>query len=146
MGSKIIRKAEIDRGVIQLPTVICRNRVHSLRRHPGIHDCCPRHPTIVIDAAITNNLEILRVVPFFRAWIIECIHQAGSLHWNLWDAIDHGWHRQIGRFKNRGGHIIHVRELSPHTTTRLDAFRPMNHRAIACSTEITSNLFGESKG
>ena len=145
MRSKIIRKAEINRGVIQLPTIICRNRVHSLRRHPGIHDGCPRHPTIVIDTAITNNLEILRVVPFFSAWIIECVQQAGSLHWDLRNAINHGWHRQIGRLKNRGGHIIHMRELSPYTTTCIDAFRPMNHRAVACSSEITGNLFGESK-
>jgi hypothetical protein len=101
-----------------------------------------RRPSLVVDAAVAEHLEVLRLVPLRRLRVVERVSHADAVQRLLHHAVDHGWRREFSRFEHGRRDVDHVRELMTHLAFRLDTLRPMDDRAVAGPAPVRGDMFG----
>ena len=90
-----------------------------------------RRPPLVIDAAVAEHLEVLRLVPLRSLGVVERIQHTDAFKRRLLRAVDDRRMRQPGRFEDRRSDVDHMMELAAHLAFRLNAVRPVHDRAVA---------------
>src|SRR5262245_37072507 len=101
-----------------------------------------RRPAFVIDAAITQHLEVLKRSAARSFRVVEGVAHADALDWPLRHAVDHNRLRQAEHVENRWRDVDHVMPLAPDLTHGLDALGPVDDQAIARATVVRRYLFG----
>ena len=141
---QILRLGPIGVGVVQLPEVFVEPAL--VGAEPGY--AVPRHrrPSLVIDAAIAEHLEVLRLVPFRRPGVVERIEHADAFERRLLHAVDHGRMRQAGGLEDGRRDVDDMMELAADLALRLDAFRPVHDRAVARAAPVRRDLLGPLVG
>ena len=141
---EVLRLAPVLVGVVELPDVIVERRGLFLR--PGVRVPGHRGPALVIDAAVAEHLEVLRLVPLRRLGVVERIEHADAFDRRLRHAV----HRErLGyscRFENRRRDVDDVAELRADLALGLDAFRPVDDGAVACAAPVRRDLLGPLVG
>ena len=105
-----------------------------------------RRPALVIDAAVAEHLEVLRLVPLGRLGVVERVEHADAFDRRLLDAVDDRRMRQPGGFEDRRRDVDHVMELAADLALRLDAVRPVHDRAVARAAPVRRDLLGPLVG
>ena len=111
LRSQVIGLREILIDVVELPLG---------RQHINVStDSTPRQtewrgrsePSVVIDAGVAKDLEILCLAAIFGFGVVERVNHAGPFDGVLVRAIDFDWLRQVCGFENRRNDVDHVVEL-----------------------------------
>src|SRR4029450_4816463 len=122
-------------SIVKFPHVVVEGREPGHHR-PGRAVPCHRCPAPVIDAAINEHLEVLRLAVLGSAGIVKRGRHALALIWLLLHPVDKRWLRYPGCVENGGGEIDHVAELGTHLTFRLDSGWPVDDRAVARAAPV----------
>src|SRR6266536_3068963 len=117
---QIVRLAPIFGGVIKLPEVVIEGRLLDVQGGPGSTVMGYGGPTLMENAAVTEHLEILRLMLFCGSGVIKGVEHADALDGTLLNAVDKGRLRKPGRFKNGWRNVDDVMEL------RTEFARPLN--------------------
>jgi hypothetical protein len=99
-------------------------------------------PALVIGRPVAEHLEVLGGVPFLGLGIGEGVEQADALHGRQRRAVDHCGFWQRCSLQDSGGDVDDMAELAPQSTLFCDAVRPVNHHAVAGTTEVRGHLLG----
>ena len=132
-------------GVVELPDVVVE-RGHLLadeqprRLVPG-----HRGPALVVDRAVAEHLEVLRLVALGRGGVVERVAHARALDRRLLDAVHERRLRQPGRLEHGRRHVDHVRELRPHLAARRDPVGPAA-RSCRCGSRRSATRPASSTG
>ena len=110
LGSQVLGETEIVPHVVEVPDIGGQRR--QVARLPWRAVDGAGQPAIVVDRAIAEHLEVLRLVPLGRLRIVEGVEHAGALDGRLHRAVDALGLRQAGGLQDRGGDVDDVRELS----------------------------------
>ena len=126
-------------GAVQLPHVVVERG-----KLPG-HD--PRgavfragSPALVIDAAVADHLEVLRLAELGRARVVEGRDQALALQRHLLHAVHERRLGDPGRVEHRRRHVDHMAELGADLAPGLEAVRPVHDRAVAGAAPMRGDL------
>ncbi len=112
----------------QFPREICRRR--------------DRHPTVLVNGAVPEHLEILRRVPGWRVGIllVQRVHHAHAFNRALLDAFDRVGSRDACRFEDRRYDVDDVMKLAADTTDVRDVAGPGHGHAIGSAAAMRRNL------
>src|SRR5688572_18583794 len=99
-------------------------------------------PTVVIDAAVAEHLEILRGAALAGLRVISRIKHGHAIHQALLHAVDRFWLRNFCGFERGGRDVNDVMKLAADFAPGFDAFRPMHHHAVARAAKVRGDLFG----
>ena len=140
LAGEVLRLAPVLGGVVELPHVVVERRGLFLR--PGVR--VPRHrgPTLMVDAAVAEHLEVLRLVPLCRAGIVEGVQHAHAFDRRLRDAVHRERFGDAGRFKDRRRDVDDVGELRADFAPGLDALGPVHDGAVARPAPMRGDLLG----
>src|SRR5262245_43352624 len=105
-----------------------------------------RNPAVMVQGAIAEHLEVLRVPLFLRLRVVEAVHHADALDGLLRHAVELGWCGNVRCLQDRGHEINHVVELGADPPPVLDARRPRDDDRVACTTEMRRNLLAPLEG
>ena len=100
-------------------------------------DCSP---ALVVDPAVAEHLEVLRLPPFRRIGVVERVVHAQALDRPLRDPVHRLRLGQAGCLEHRGSNVDHVVELAADLALRLDALRPVDDRAVTRSAPVRGDL------
>ena len=141
---EVLRLAPVLVGVVELPDVIVERRGLFLRPRVGV----PRHrgPALVIDAAVAEHLEVLRLVPLRRLGVVERIEHADAFDRRLRDAVHRERFGYSRRFEDRWRDVDDVAELRADLALGLDALRPVDDGAVARPAPVRRDLLGPLVG
>ena len=137
---QVLRLRPVGVGVVELPHVVVEGALvgaeprHAVPRH--------RRPPLVVDAAVAEHLEVLRLVPLGRLGVVERVEHAEAFERRLLHAVDDRRMRQAGGFEDRRRDVDHVMELAADLALRLDAVRPVHDRAVARAAPVRRDLLG----
>src|SRR5208282_6740379 len=106
------------RGSAQFPREIYRRR--------------DRHPTVLVNGAVAEHLEILRRVPGWRIGVllVPRVHHAHAFNRALLDAFDRVGSWDAGHLEDRGYDVDDVMELAADATDVRDVAGPGHGHAI----------------
>ena len=106
---EILRLGPILVRVVELPDIVVEGAL--VRTKPG--DAVPRdrRPSLVVDAAVAEHLEVLRLAPLGGFGVVERIQHAGALVGRLLNAVHDGWRRNPRGLEHRRRDVDHVTEL-----------------------------------
>ena len=105
-----------------------------------------RRPALVVDAAVAEHLEVLRLVPLGRLRVVEGVEHAEAFDRRLLDAVDDRRMRQPGGLEDRRGDVDDVMELAADLALGLDAVGPVHDRAVAGAAPVRRHLLGPLVG
>ena len=131
---QVLRLRPVGVRVVQLPHVVVERALvgadprHAVPRH--------RRPSLVVDAAVAEHLEVLRLVPLRRLGVVERVEHADAFDRRLLHAVDDGRMRQAGGLEDGRRDVDHVMELAADLALRLDAVRPVHDRAVARAAPV----------
>ena len=139
LGGKVLAPASSHRGRKAPRSRIEGRRLIGLPRRAML-----RHgrPTLVVDAAIAEHLEVLHVVRVRRLRIRKAGRHADAFERRLRDAVDDGRLGQSGNFEDRLGHVDDVMELAADLTLAFHAVRPVHDRPVARAAPVRGDLLG----
>src|SRR5271165_4761128 len=137
---KVVRLAPILVRVVKFPNVVVEGYGLSAYEHPWRPVLCHRGPALVIDAAVAEHLEVLRLMPLRGLGVIERIQHAHALDWALLYAIDRNRFGQPCRLENRGRDIDDMVELRADFALRFNAIRPRYDGAVTRPAPVRSDL------
>ena len=115
---QVVRLAPVLVGVVELPDVVVEGRGLLADQEP--RRLVPRHrgPALVVDAAVAEHLEVLRLVPLGRLGVVERVQHADAFDRVLLHAVDRerlragrplrGW---SARRRSRGGTGVRISPL-----------------------------------
>ena len=86
---EILRLAPVLGRVVELPDIVVEGRGFRRSRSPGRPVLGHRGPALVVDAAVAEHLEVLRLVPLSRLGVVERVQHADTLDRVLMHAV-HG--------------------------------------------------------
>src|SRR5262245_26922229 len=89
-----------------------------------------RGPAVVIDAAIAEDLEVLRLMPPRRFGIVERVTHAHAFDRILPNAVDGFRLRKTGALQDGGRDVDDVAKLRARFAFGLKSVRPTNDRAV----------------
>ena len=109
---------------------------------------CLRHrgPALVVDAAVAEHLEVLRLVPLGRLGVVEGVEHADAFDRVLLDAVHRDRLGQAGRLEDRRRDVDHVVELRADLALGLDALGPVDDGAVARAAPVRGDLLGPLVG
>jgi hypothetical protein len=90
----------------------------------------------VIDAAVAEHLEVLRLVSVGSLGVVERIEHADAFDGLLLHAVHESRLRKLRRLENRGRNIDHVVELRANLALALDPARPVDDGPVADATPV----------
>ncbi len=112
---EVVRLRPVGVGVVELPDVVVEGR------HDGVDAGLPRRavlghrgPALVVDAAVAEHLEVLRLVALGGVGVVEAVGHADALDRLLLHPVDHHRRRQPGHLEHRRGDVDDVVELRAH--------------------------------
>src|SRR5207248_11210482 len=142
----VVRLAPVPSRVVQLPDVIIKGWDFFTNEQPGC--LVPRHrgPALVVDAAVAEHLEVLRLMAFSRIGVVERVQHADTLDGALLNSINRHWLRESCRLENSRCDIDDVVKLPTHLTLGRNAFGPVYDGAIARAAPVRSDLLGPLVG
>ena len=111
----------------------------SVRQH---HHAAAGAPAVMIDRAVAEHLEILRVARRLGIRIVEAVGHANALDRFLRGPIDRGRHSQAGNLKYRRRDIDHVVPLRAQAALVLDPRWPRDHETVSRSAVMRRDLLG----
>ena len=84
---QVVRLAPVLAGVVELPDVVVEGRGFLADEQP--RRLVPRHrgPALVVDAAVAEHLEVLRLVPLGRLGVVEGVQHADAFDRVLLHAV-----------------------------------------------------------
>ena len=82
-------------AVVELPDVVVEGDADVAGGLPRRAVLGDRRPAAVVDAAVAEDLEVLRLVALGGGRVVEAVGHARALHRRLGDAVDQGRLRQI---------------------------------------------------
>ena len=126
------------RRVVELPDVLVERR--QFFNHPGRRVARDRRPPPVVDAAVAEHLEVLRLTPVRRSGVVEGVDHADALDRPLLDAVNGGRLGQPRCFEDRRCDVDHVVELLPYVALGLDPLRPVHDRPVPGSAPVRGDL------
>ena len=85
LGRQVVRLRPVGVGVVQLPGVVGERRQR--RHYPRRRVTGDRGPALVVDAAVAEHLEVLRLAPLGRGRVVEAVAHAHALDRLLLDAV-----------------------------------------------------------
>ena len=141
---QVLRLRPVGVGVVQLPHVVVERALvgadprHAVPRH--------RRPSLVVDAAVAEHLEVLRFVPLGRLGVVEGVEHAEAFDRRLLDAVDDRRMRQARGLEDRRRDVDDVMELAADLALGLDAVRPVHDRAVARAAPVRRDLLGPLVG
>ena len=94
----------------------------------------------MVDAAVAEHLEVLRLAAFGSVDVVERVRHADAVQRHLLDAVDERRLGQPGDVEHRRGDVDDVMELRAHLAPGLDARRPVHDRAVAGSAPVRRDL------
>ena len=103
-------------------------------------------PALVIDAAITEHLEVLGLVLVGRFGIVEGVQHADALDRVLLHAIHKQWLGKSRCFENRRRNVDHMVELRADLAFGFDPLRPMNDGSVPGPAKVRRDLLGPLVG
>lgn len=145
----------LRREVFRLREVLC-NMVELPLEVVRVEDCsgwCPwqfqrlgvGHPAVLIDAAISHQLEVLRRMRRRLLGAVEGLHEAEAFDGLLLHAVDHARLLDACRFENRRHDVDDRAELRADLAGLLDPFGPGDDQAVASAAEVRGDLLGPLK-
>src|SRR5262249_41884484 len=101
-------------------------------------------PAVVVDGAIAEHLEILRVALRRRVRVrsVEGVAHAHAFDWLLRDTVDHHRSGNAGDLKKGPDNIDHVMELGADSARVLDVPRPSDSHTLSRPPEMGGHLLG----
>src|SRR5258705_9600356 len=103
LGEEFFRFVKVVRKFVQSPFVVIKPPGGAARRDPRKPAVTSRgNPTIFVDRAVTEHLEVLDVARACGFWIIETVHHADALDRLLLHAIYLCRLKKLCCFKNGG--------------------------------------------
>jgi hypothetical protein len=90
----------------------------------------------VVDAAVADHLEILRLVTFRGFRVVERVDHADAVQRLLHDAVDERGCGQLGDLEDRWCNIDDVVKLRADLSFGLDPVGPVDDRAVARAAEV----------
>src|SRR6185503_3221960 len=128
---KIASLTPVLRRVIELPDIVVEGWHLLADEEP--RRLVPRHrrPSLVIDAAVAEHLEVLRLVSIGSLGVVERIEHADAFDGPLLHAVDRRRLRKLRRLKDRRRHVDHMMELRSDLALALDPARPVDDGAVA---------------
>src|SRR5215467_8620398 len=99
-------------------------------------------PALVVDAAIADHLEVLRLSAFRCLRIVEAVVHTYALHRYLRDAVDHVRLGQLRRVENRRCYVDDMVKLMPGLAFGLNALWPMDNCTVAGAAPVRRDLLG----
>jgi hypothetical protein len=142
LRSDVVDLGPVRRRVVQLPHVVVEGPQVRYRELP--RDAVARHgcPPLVVDPAVAEHLEVLRLAAFVRATVVEGVPHADAFDGALLDAVDEHGFRQPRRLQDRRCHVDDVVELRSDLAAAVDAVRPVDDGTVARATEVRGHLLG----
>ena len=134
---EVVRLRPVVRAV-ELPDVLVERR--PLGRYPRRAVAGDRGPALVVDAAVAEHLEVLRLAALRRVGVVERVGHRDAVQRHLLDAVDEGRLRQPGGVEHGRGDVDHVVELGADLALGLDASRPVDDRAVARAAPVRGDL------
>src|SRR6185437_9425316 len=106
------------------------------------HRCCGSHPTVVIDGAIAEHLEVLSGVLGWGVGVrlIPRVRHAYSFNGDLLDAVDDLGLRNAGRIEDGRDDVNDVMELAANAAYIVDVTRPRHGHALGRAAEVRRYL------
>ncbi len=143
---QVVRLAPVLVGVVELPDVVVEGGHLLADEQPG--RLVPRHrgPALVVDAAVAEHLEVLRLVPLGRLGVVERVQHADALDGLLLHAVHRDRLGESRRLEDRRRDVDDVVELRAHLALRLDPLRPVHDRAVARAAPVRRDLLGPLVG
>ena len=152
LGREVVRLAPVGVRVVELPGVVGERRQRL--DHPRGRVARDRGPALVVDAAVAEHLEVLRLAPLGRAGVVERVAHAHALDRLLLDAVHRRRLGQPGRLEHGRRDVDHVVELAAHLAAaprcpsasarscrcacRPSARRPASSTGTACPSRAPS--------
>src|SRR3984885_15691118 len=140
--SQVLCLGPVFIGVVKLPDVVVECRGYFPLEEPRRLVSRHRGPPLVVDAAIAEHLEVLRLMLLRRLGIIEGVCHADAFDRMLLDSVDECRLGNAGHFKDGWGNIDDVMELSTDFALSLASLWPMHDRAVASSAPMRGDLLG----
>ena len=108
-GGEIMGLRPVLRPVVEFPDVLVERA--SGAEIPGRAVPGDGAPTLVVDASVSEHLEVLDVVALGRFRVAEAVEHRRSLHRALGDAVDHPRLGKAGGLEDRRSDVDDVAEL-----------------------------------
>ena len=101
-----------------------------------------RHPSVVIDGAVAEHLEILRGVPGGRVGVrlVPRVRHAHAFDRALLDAVDRVGRRDAGRFEDGRHDVDDMVELAADAADVVDVAGPRHGHALGRAAEVRRHL------
>ena len=129
-------------AVVELPHVVVERRQIATDQDPWRLVLGDGAPTLVVDAAVAEHLEVLEVVALGRVRVVERIEHARAFDGRLQHAVDHRGLGQPSGLEDGGGDVDHVGELRAQPAGLGDAAGPVHDRAVAGAAPVRGHLLG----
>jgi hypothetical protein len=142
---EVVRLAPVLIGV-ELPDIIIEGHHLGADQQPRCPVLRHRGPALVVDAAIAEDLEVLRLMPLGGLGIVKGVAHADALDGVLLDAIHRLGLREAGRIEDCRRHVDDVVELRPNLASGFDPLGPVDDGAVARSAPVGGDLFGPLVG
>ena len=102
------------------------------RPRPRAH----RPPSVVVDGAVTEHLEILDTVPGRGGRVVEGMGEADPVQRRLGHAPDRGGRLEAERVQDRRDHVDDVRILGAYLAARADPPRPVHQERVGGAAAV----------
>jgi hypothetical protein len=139
---QVFRLTPVLGGVVEFPHIVVEGRGFLTDEDPRYF--VPGHggPTLVVDAAIAEHLEVLRLVAVRCLGIVEGVEHAHSFDGVLLHAVDEERLGQPRRLEQRRRDVDHMMELPPHLALASDALGPVHDCSVARAAPVGRDLLG----
>ena len=139
---EVVRLGPVLARVVELPDVVVEGRSFLADEQPRRLVSRHRGPSLVIDAAVAEHFEILRLVPLGSLGIAEGVQHADTLDRHLRHAVYRDRFGKPRGFEECGGDVDDVMKLRADFTLSLKSVRPVHDGTVARSAPVRSDLLG----
>ena len=144
LRGQVVGLTEVLVDVIELPDVVRERRI--LRKQPWNRVACRRDPAVVVDGAVAEHLEVLRLPAVCSLRVVRGVEHRHAVHRTLVHAVDRPGLGDTRGLESRRRHVDHVVELAAELAPGLDACRPLQDHAVPRAAEVTRHLLGPLEG
>ncbi len=130
--------APVGAGVVELPDV--RLERGQLLDDPRDRVTSHGGPALVVDAAVAEHLEVLRLPAVGGIGLVERVPHADAVDRPLLDPVHEARLRDARRLQDRRCEVDHVMELLPDLAACGEAVRPVHDGAVARAAEVRGDL------
>src|SRR5580704_1642356 len=100
------------------------------------------HPSVVIDASISEHLKVLCSMPLLSLGIVKGIDQRFPVERSLDRPVHALGKGKVRSFQDRRRNISYVGKLRTNLSFGFNAFRPVNHESVCGPAVMRGDLLG----